>query len=104
MIKAIIKIGSSQYRVSPEQMLYVEKLPEKVGNDITLSNVLFYEKDKEIKIGKPYIQNAKIEASILEEVKGPKIQGFKYKRRKNYSRRWGHRQSYHKLRINSISV
>ncbi len=103
-MQVIVKIGGSQYRVSPEQMLYVEKLGEKVGSKVTLSEVLFYEKDGEIKVGKPYIQNAKIEALILEEVKGPKIRGFKYKRRKNYHRNWGHRQSYHKLKINSISI
>ena len=103
-MQAVVKIGRSQYRVSPEQMLYVEILPEGVGKKFTTSQVLFYQEDDKIKIGKPYIKNAKVQADILEEVRGPKIRCFKYKRRKNYSRTWGHRQRYHKLKITSISV
>ena len=103
-MKAVVKIGSSQYRVSPEQQLYVDMLPDKVGSKVTLSQVLLYQKDKSIVTGTPYIKNAKVQASILEEVKGPKIRGFKYKRRKNYHRSWGHRQRYHKLKIESIEV
>ena len=76
----------------------------KVGATFSLSNVLYFNDGKQIKIGQPHLKNAKVEVSLLEEVKGPKIRGFKYKRRKGYQRSWGHRQRYHKIQIKSISV
>ena len=104
-MQVVIKVGGSQYRVSPDQIFHVELLPKKeIGSMLTLSEVLFYQKDKEIKIGSPYIPNAKVEVSILDEVKGPKLRAYKYKKRKNYQRNWGHRQRYHRLQVKSISV
>ena len=104
-MQVVIKVGGSQYRVSPDQVFYVELLPKKKSGDtVKLSEVLFYQKDKEIKIGRPYIPNARVEVSVLDEVKGPKLRAYKYKRRKNYQKNWGHRQKYHKLQVKSISV
>ncbi len=103
-MQAVVKIGGNQYRISPEQVLCVEKLSEEVGSKLIVNEVLFYQESGDIRIGKPYLSDVKVEASILEKVKGPKIRGFKYKRRKNYHRSWGHRQSYYKIKIDSISV
>ena len=104
-MKVVIKLGGSQYRLSPDQIFHAEKLvKKKPGDKITIPKVLFYQKDKDIKVGQPYIKNAKVEVSVLEEVKGPKIRGYTYKRRKNNQKTWGHRQKYHKLQVSSITV
>ena len=103
-MNAIVQIGAKQFRVAPNQIIYTEKLPEGAKNDVKFPNVLYFNDGKQIRVGKPYLKNVKVEASILEEVKGRKIRGFKYKRRKRYQRSWGHRQCYHKIQIKSITI
>ncbi len=101
---AVIEMGGKQYRVTPDQILYVEKTGQSAGSDIDISSVLLIEKDKKVTIGSPTVPNAKVKATILEDVKAPKILGFKYKNRKNYRRKWGHRQEMQKIQIKSIGA
>ena len=104
-VQAIIQIGPKQFRVVPDQIIYTEKLSKTVaGSKVSFPNVLYFSDGEQTKIGKPHLKNVKVEASVLEEIKGPKIHGLKYKRRKGYQRRWGHRQRYHKIQIKSISA
>lgn len=102
---AIIEVAGKQYRVGQDQTLYVDLLDSEAGSEINIDKVLLVKNGDDVKVGKPYVESASIKAKVLEaEVKGPKINGFKYKRRKNYHRRWGHRQKYSKLQITSISA
>ncbi len=103
-MEAILDIQSKQYKVKNDQILYVDKLPDKVGSEVSLSNILCIYEGGKIQIGNPYLKKASVTAKILEEIRGPKIKGFKYKKRKNYRRSWGHRQNYYKLQIKSISI
>ena len=101
---AVIEVGGKQYRVAPKETLYVDLLGQKEGSEIELKNILLIDDKGSVKVGKPYIEGASVKAKILSEEKAPKINGFKYKKRKNYRRRWGHRQRYNKLEILSITA
>ena len=101
---AVIEMGGKQYKVGKEQILYTELTGTEPGNEIQIDKVLLVQNGADVKVGTPYVSGAVVKAKVLAEAKGDKIEGFKYKRRKNYHRRWGHRQRYHKLQITSISA
>ncbi|MDH5719696.1 MAG: 50S ribosomal protein L21 [Spirochaetia bacterium] len=101
---AVIEVGGKQYRVAPKDILYVDLLGQKEGSEVELKEVLLIDDKGSVKIGKPFIENASVKAKVLSEEKAPKINGFKYKKRKNYRLRWGHRQRYNKLEILSINA
>lgn len=99
---AIIETGGKQYRVQEGDVIYVEKIDAEEGATVDLSKVLLVSKDGEVKVGKPYIEGAKVEAKVVEHGKGRKIIVFKYKPKKNYKKKQGHRQPYTKLQIEKI--
>ncbi|MDH5718186.1 MAG: 50S ribosomal protein L21 [Spirochaetia bacterium] len=101
---AVIEMGGKQYRVAPKQIFYAELTGTEEGKEIEIKNVLLIQDKDNIQVGKPYIKNASVKAKVIQEEKGPKLRGFKYKKRKNYHLRWGHRQRYQKLEILSISA
>ncbi len=101
---AIIETGGKQYKVEEGQQLKVEKLDAEVGSEVSIDKVLLVKKDDEILTGAPLLENAKVVAEVLETAKGKKIIVFKYKRRKNYRRKKGHRQWYSKIKIKEIKV
>ncbi|MFO7798861.1 50S ribosomal protein L21 [Rhodohalobacter sp.] len=100
---AIVKIGGHQYKVSEEQTLFVNRLPEAEGK-VTFDNVLLV-KDGEgkVKIGQPTVKGAKVEASIVDHLKSDKVIVFKKKRRKGYRVKNGHRQPITQIKIDKIS-
>jgi len=99
---AVIKTGGKQYIVKAGDKLKIEKLNKKEGEQIAFSEVLLLEKDEKIQIGTPIISGAKVEAKILKHGKGDKIIVFKYKAKKRYSRKIGHRQPYTEIEITGI--
>ena len=99
---AVIKTGGKQYRVSQGDRLRVEKLAGNVGDAVTLEDVLLVGSGDGIKIGAPIVGGAKVQAKIVAQDRGPKIIIFKFRRRKNYRRKNGHRQSLTRVRIESI--
>ena len=99
---AIIKTGGKQYLVKPGDKLKVEKLEEKEGKEISFADVLLVENDKKVQIGAPLVSGAKVQAKILKHGKGDKIIVFKYKPKKRYSRKIGHRQPYTEIEIIGI--
>ena len=99
---AVIKTGGKQYIVKSGDKLKIEKLDKKEGEQIAFSEVLLLEKDEKIQIGAPIISGAKVEAKILKHGKGDKIIVFKYKAKKRYSRKIGHRQPYTEIEIIGI--
>ena len=101
---AVIKTGGKQYKVSPGDIIRVEKLPGEPGQEIELEEVLLVGKDQEIQIGQPLVEGAKVVATILNQGRSPKIIVFKKKRRKNYKRKRGHRQYYTELQIKEIKA
>ena len=98
---AVFKTGSKQYRVENGDKLRVEKLPGVVGEAVTFDDVLLVNGDV-LKLGKPNVSGAKVEARIVNQGLGPKIIIFKFRRRKNYRRKRGHRQPFTALEITNI--
>jgi len=99
---AVIKTGGKQYIVSKGLKIKVEKLPVEEGEEIEFSEVLLKANDAEVKIGAPFIEGAIVKAKVLSQFKDDKIIVFKYKKRKNYRRKQGHRQNLTELEILSI--
>jgi large subunit ribosomal protein L21 len=104
---AVIKTGGKQYRVAPGDKLRVEKLPGNVGDTVTFGEVLLVAGDaggESVKLGKPLIAGAKVEAKVIAQDRAKKIIVFKFRRRKNYRRKAGHRQPFTALEITGITA
>ena len=99
---AVVAAGGKQYKVSEGDILRVEKIAGDVGESVALDRVLMVADGEDIKIGKPVVENAVVNASIVEQGRAKKILVFKYKRRKRYRRTQGHRQSFTAIKIENI--
>lgn len=99
---AIIESGGKQYKISEGDIIKVETMKGNVGDIVEIDKVLLLKKDEEVKVGNPLVSEAKIVGEIVEKGKDKKIIVFKFKRRKNYRKKRGHRQQYTFLKINQI--
>ena len=99
---AVIQTGGKQYKVSASEILKIERLNNQEGKTIEFKNVLFLNDDKTTEIGSPNIQGAKVEATILKNIKNKTILVFKKRRRKNSRKKYGHRQPISLIRITKI--
>jgi len=99
---AVVATGGKQYRVEEGNILRIEKIPGEVGDSVTFDDVLMLADGKDVTLGTPMVENARVSAKILEQGKAKKIIVFKYKRRKRYRRKQGHRQMYTAIRIDGI--
>lgn len=99
---AIIKTGGKQYQVKEGDIIKVEKLDVEQGSTIDFNEVLLISGEGSTAVGSPYVEGAKVSAEVLEHGKGKKIVVFKYKAKKGYSKKQGHRQPYTALKISSI--
>lgn len=100
---AIIKTGGKQYKVSEGDLVRVEKLPYEIGDTVEFDEVLLVAGDDDVKIGAPTVANAKVSATVEDQAKAKKVVVFKYKPKKMYRKKQGHRQPYTLVKINSIS-
>ncbi len=100
---AVIRTGGKQYRVAPNEVIRIEKLEAEPGTTVEFDEVLLVG-GEETRIGRPLVEGAKVTATVLDQIKGPKIVVFKKKRRKNYRRKRGHRQRLTLLRVQDILV
>ncbi len=98
----VIKTGGKQYLVKKGDKIKVEKLEGKEKSEVEFTDVLLVQKEKETIIGKPIIKGVKVVAKILEQGKGKKILIFKYKAKKRYKKKTGHRQPYTEIEIKDI--
>jgi large subunit ribosomal protein L21 len=101
--QAIVRTGGKQYRVVPGAVVRVEKLVADVGSTIELPEVLLLGKGGDAKLGAPLVSGAKVSATVKAHGRGKKVIVYKFKRRKNYRRKQGHRQSYTALQIGEIT-
>lgn len=99
---AVIQTGGKQYKVAEGEILKVEKLSGEIGDKLTLDQVLMVKDDKGARIGSPVLAGAKVTAEVIEQGRDKKIVVFKYKKRKNYRRKQGHRQAFTKIKIERI--
>jgi large subunit ribosomal protein L21 len=101
---AVVKSGGKEYRVSKGDIIRLEKLQGKVGDLVTLNDVLMVSQDGEVQVGRPRLANTVVTGEIVQQVKGKKVLIFKMKKRKNYRRLRGHRQQYTYLKVNEIQL
>jgi ribosomal protein L21 len=100
---AIVKTGGKQYKVSEGDVLFVEKLEANEGDVVTLDEVLAVN-DGELKLGTPVVEGASVQAKVVEQGKAKKIIVYKYKPKKDYRRKNGHRQLYTKIVVEKINA
>ena len=99
---AVFETGGKQYKVSEGDVIYVEKLNLEDGATVTFDKVLAVSGET-LSVGAPYVEGAKVEASVLKSGRGKKIYVFKYKAKKNEKKKIGHRQDYTKIQITHIA-
>ena len=101
---AIIETGGKQYKVAEGDTLFIEKLPAEAGDAVTFRKVLAVIDGDKLTVGTPVVEGAKVDASVVKNGRGKKVIVFKYKPKKGYRRKQGHRQPYTKVTIGKISV
>jgi len=99
---AVIKTGGKQYLVFPGQKIQIEKVNKKEGEEIEFPEVLLVEKDGKVKIGKPFVEGAKVIGKVIKQGKGEKILVLKYKKKRRYRVKRGHRQLFTEIEILKI--
>ena len=100
---AIVEDGGKQYKAVIGESIEVDRYPLEVGEEIDMDRVLLIADGENIKVGTPFIKGAKIQATVLAQVKGPKIVVFRYKAKERIRTKTGHRQQYTKVRIDTIT-
>jgi len=103
-MEAVIATGGKQYRVAPGQVISVEKLPGDRGVPVEFRSVLLVARDGDVLVGAEALKGARVSGEILGQGRGRKVSVVKFKRRKNYRRTLGHRQSLTRVRITEIEV
>lgn len=100
---AIIETGGKQYKVAKDDIIDIELLNIE-GNSHTFNSVVFIHNGETPVVGSPFVEKAVVEADVLGQAKGPKVIAYKYKRRKRFKKKIGHRQKYSRIKIKSISM
>jgi large subunit ribosomal protein L21 len=101
---AIIRTGGKQFRAEPGKTLRLPSMAMEPGETVTFDEVLLGANGDQVQLGAPLVQGASVTAEVVGHGKGEKIIVFKFKRRKNYSRKQGHRQKYTEVRVNDIQL
>ncbi len=101
---AVFVTGGKQYKAEEGDTLFIEKLDAAAEDTVVFDKVLLVSADGSLKTGAPYIDGAKVEAKVEKNGKGKKIRIFKYKAKKGYRRRMGHRQPYTKIVVTAINA
>jgi len=101
---AIVEVGAKQYNVEKGDILEVEKLETEGGKTVVLDRILLICADDKAEIGQPYLKGASIKAAVLDQVKADKVITYKYRRRKAYHFKKGHRQKLTRIKIEEIKA
>ena len=99
---AVIQTGGKQYKVSPGDVIYIEKLAAAEGDEVTF-DVLMVSKDDDVQFGAPLVEGVQATGKVLDHGRGKKIIVYKFKAKKNYRRKQGHRQPFTKVEITAIA-
>lgn len=100
---AVIETGGKQYRVQQGDTLFIEKIEANEGENFSFDKVLLVSNEGEVSVGTPYVDGASVEAKVVEHGKGKKVIVFKYKAKKDYRKKQGHRQPYTKVLVERIN-
>lgn len=100
---AVLRQGSHQYRVTPGDVIQIEKIKAESGEEILLEDILLLSNGEDLTLGEPRVNGAAIKAKVIRQDKAKKIDVYKFKRRKGYEKRYGHRQPFTEIRILGFS-
>ncbi len=100
----LVEILGKQYKAEEGVLLQVDKIEKETGEQVEFDSVLMVKDGENTKVGTPYVKGAKVSATVEDQVKGKKIVVFKFKRRKGYRRKQGHRQQYSVIKIQKITA
>ena len=101
---AIVNINGIQTRVTPDEVLSVARMSGQPGDKLTFDQVLLVSDGEKIAFGQPYLKGASLSAELVEHLRGPKLKIFKFKRRRDYRRRRGHRDERTRIRVAAITL
>lgn len=101
---AIVKTGGKQFRATKDVVLVVEKIDGEVGTTVELSEVLAVVDGPQATFGSPFVKGASVTAEIVRQAKGPKINAYNYKAKKQVRKRWGHRQQLTHLKVTEVKA
>jgi len=101
---AIIEISGKQYKVEKDLTINVDRLNKEDNEAVVFDSVLLVADGDNVQIGEPYLKNVKVKATVLGEMKGQKVRGIKFKKRKNYTRTLGHRTIFSQIKIDELVV
>ncbi len=101
---AVLQAGGKQYRVAPGESIQIEKIPGNAGDSVSFDKVIMTSDGEQASIGKPYVENARIEGRIVRQGKYRKVIAFKFRRRKGHRKKIGHRQAFTEVKIEKIDV
>jgi large subunit ribosomal protein L21 len=99
---AIFKSGGRQYEARPGHIVKMEKISGEVGESVVLDQVLLFSDGDQVQVGRPMVEGVAVKATIVEHGRLPKIVIFKHKRRKDYRKKTGHRQTFTAVRVENI--
>ena len=100
---AVIQTGGKQYRVQPGETVQVEKLDAEVGKTVEFNEVLMVADGENVRLGTPHVAGAKVVAEVVDQGRDTKILVYKYRRRKAWHKKQGHRQPFTALKVTEIS-
>ncbi len=101
---AIIETGGKQYRVQEGDSLFIEKVNGEEGDAVEFDKILTVSKDGKLSVGAPYVEGAKVSGTVVNQGKARKVIVFKFKSKKDYRKKQGHRQPYTKVKIENINA
>ena len=101
---AVVEIKNAQFKVAEGDTINTDLLEDKAGSSITLDKVLMFANDKDIRVGKPYLKDVKVEATVVDHIKGKKVTTFKYRSTKDSATKTGNRIKLTALSINKITA
>jgi large subunit ribosomal protein L21 len=101
---AIVEDGGKQYKAVIGETIDVDKYPLEVGEEIDLEHVLLVSDGENVMVGTPFVKGAKVQATVVAQVKGPKVTVFRYKPKERIRTKTGHRQQYTRVRVDAISL
>ncbi|MBK8847636.1 MAG: 50S ribosomal protein L21 [Bacteroidetes bacterium] len=101
---AVVDIAGQQFKVTPNQQIFVHRLAANEGDNVSFEKVLLVDNDGSVKVGSPNVSGASVSAKVISHLRGDKVLIFKKKRRKGYQKMNGHRQDLTRVQIENISI
>ena len=101
---AVFQTGGKQYRVAPGDSVLIEKVPGNQGDSVTFDKIIMTSDGEQVSVGRPYLESARVTGRIVRQGKARKVIAFKFRRRKGYRKKIGHRQQFTQVQIENINV